>query len=312
MKRLIIGLLLVTFLFISTFASADTIDLKSMTIEELQALIDAAQEEINLREANAETASLEENRSEYAFIDSLSVQELVDAAAAVDEALREKLAIDSFDVPVGTWTVGKHLNSGLYSIIPQNERDNVHCTIALKEFNNDSIQIKGETESGYYHHLFVEDGDTIEVKYNGVTFLSGSPCPTFEGANTHNCKISLSEYSAGELQSLFSAIVKKLEGESIPAFTIDAGIWVVGKDIPAGTYDIDAHVDGKNGNYGFSVYAESKRFGHGKGVVSMYGYGQKHETKAANIELKDGYYVFADGCMATFTVSDTNVFFGQQ
>ena len=104
-----------------------------------------------------------------------------------------------------------------------------------------------------------------------------------------------------------------MAGQTIPSLTVGCGIWIVGLDIPSGTYDILAFVSENYGNYSFSIFDEDTEFfGPGSlgNQISMFGFGNKSETKASNITLTSGEIIITDGCMATFSVADENVYFG--
>ena len=307
MKRFI-ALLIVVFLFLSSVvAFGENSGYENLTLDELQAILDDVQAEIK-RRSSSETESgavaIQLGDQHY------TVEELIDMCSAINHELLTRAEFESFDVPVGTWTVGKHMKAGLYSIVPQNTNDSVYCDVSLSQLNGNKVSVSGEVESGFIHHLLLSDGDTIEIKYHGVTFSSGSPYPTYEASDYSKSVISFTNYSDKELKETYSAITKLLSGTSVPTIILECGIWIVGEDIPAGTYDIEAFVNEKRGNYSFLIYDDSKMLSLNRSDFAMFGYGKSHETNASNIVLVDGNIILTQGCMATLTVSDTSVFFG--
>ena len=87
------------------------------------------------------------------------------------------------------------------------------------------------------------------------------------------------------------------------------GIWVVGEDIPAGTYDISAVLADSHGNFDFYVYSSTGWKSSSGDILTLYGYGNEAKT-AMHIELKDGYVLVVNDCTATLTPSSDDVFFG--
>ena len=85
---------------------------------------------------------------------------------------------------------------------------------------------------------------------------------------------------------------------------MDAGIWVVGQDIPEGIYDISAYITKNYGNFGFSIIDQS-----GNSILSLHGYGNDLKS-ASHIKVYEGNIIIADGCVAEMTISSDNIFFG--
>lgn len=307
MKRLLTLLMVFFLLLTSVVAHGENSGYENLTLEELQAILDDVQAEIN-RRSNSETVpeatTIQLGDQQY------SIEELVDMSSAINHELLTRANFSSFDVPVGTWTVGKHMKAGLYSIVPQNINAGVYCDASLSQFAGSKVSISGETESGFIHHLLLSDGDTIEVEYHGVTFSAGSPYPTYETSDYSKSTISFTDYSDKELIETYLTITKQLSNASVPAIILECGIWIVGEDLPAGTYDIEAFVNENSGNYSFLIYEDSKKFSQNRSDLSMFGFGKIYETSASNITLVDGNIIFAKGCMAKLTVSNSEVFFG--
>lgn len=243
-------------------------------------------------------------------IDDCSIEELVNICCAINKALVDRNNLEPFDVPVGTWTVGKNLNAGLYAVLPIKPKDYNHFTVAFSQTGK-SIMMQGETKSGYIRHVFLNDGDMIEIEYNNSTLAPGTPYPHFEGEDYSKAPFIVSDYSDDELKTIYSDIMELLADQDFPSLTIDGGIWIVGQDIPVGTYDIKAYVTEKTGNYQFSVFDSLSEMESLGGEISMFGYGNESETSASNCELEAGNIIFANGCMATLKVSDKDVFFGK-
>lgn len=242
-------------------------------------------------------------------IDDCSIEELVNICCAINKALTDRNNLESFDVPVGTWTVGKNLNAGLYAVLPTKPKDYNHFTVSFSQTGK-SIMMQGETKSGYIRHVFLNDGDIIEIEYNNSTLSPGTPYPHFDGEDYSKAPIIVSDYNDDELKTIYSEIMELLANQDFPSLTIDGGIWIVGQDIPVGTYDIKAYVNEEHGNYGFNVFSSASEIETLGGDISMYGYGNGDETSASNCELKAGNIIITNGCMATLKVSDENVFFG--
>ena len=105
---------------------------------------------------------------------------------AIANELQSRYTIDEFDVPSGTWIVGKHIKSGTYSIRPASgakKNSNIHYEIKTAQIGNNSMMLSGEAESGFPSHVVLRDGDTITINYSGVSFSTGILFPSFTGVN---------------------------------------------------------------------------------------------------------------------------------
>jgi len=244
-------------------------------------------------------------------IDECSIEELVNICSAINHELQIRNEIEPFDVPVGKWTVGKHLNPGLYSIQPHKSDDYMHFIVTYNNAGHNTLGMESEAESGLLHHVLLSKGDEIEIQYGSVTFSTGSPYPNFNGEDYERAPIIVSNYSDDELRTIYSSIMSLLSNQDIPEMTIEGGLWLVGQDIPEGTYDINAYLNDEYGNYQFSLFNDESSIADLSGEISMYGYGKKHDTSAANCQLKAGNLIFANGCLVSLKVSNDNVFFGK-
>ena len=242
-------------------------------------------------------------------LDDCSIEELVNICSAINKTLEDRNNLEAFDVPVGTWTVGQHLNAGLYAILPTKSKDSCFFDVTYSETGN-TVMLQGEAESGYIRHLLLSEGDKIEIKYNSSTFSPGTPYPHFDGEDYSKAPFIASDYSEEELKIVYSDIMELLANQDIPSITIEGGIWIVGQDIPIGTYDIKAYLNEEHGNYEFSVYNSISEIETLGGDIAMFGYGNGDETSASNCELKKGNVIFTNGCMANLKVSNKNTFFG--
>lgn len=244
-------------------------------------------------------------------INECSIEELVNICSAINQELQIRNQIDPFVVPVGKWTVGKHLIPGLYSIQPQKSDDFMNFIVTFNNSGHNTLDMESEAESGLLRHVLLSDGDEIEIKYSSVTFSSGTPYPHFKGEDYLKAPIIVANYSDDELRTKYTSIMTLISNQDIPEITVEGGLWVVGQDIPEGTYDINAYLNDEHGNYQFSLFTDESSIGDFSGELTMFGYGNKHDTSAANCQLKVGNLILASGCLVSLKVSDDDVFFGQ-
>ena len=237
-----------------------------------------------------------------------STKDYVNLCAAINDELLSRNQFDSFDVPIGTWTVGKQLQSGLYELTIQSEHDFSFFDLSLSAITGVPLRVSVETLSGPFSHLVLEDGDVIDLKSSGLRFCAGIPFPSFEGSDPGKTPFKVSDYTDEELKDLYQIIVKKLESCDLPDQVLPGGIWVVGKDIPAGTYDMKSSLK-SNGNYTIMVNSSTNFRSSFADLLSIFGYGDDGK-EALNVELQEGYIVVVEGCKAILSQSDDNVFFG--
>lgn len=244
--------------------------------------------------------------------DEISSENAADLAAlckAVAAEYERRHSFDSFNVPVGTWTVGKNLNSGLYSVQLMNGKDYGYFTFVLSQYGNSKVLASTESKQGPFSHIWLNDGDTVEITADTVTFAPGIFGAVFEDADQGTASLDLSMYDDKALTELYHELILQLGQEPVSSITVPGGVWKVGEDIPAGTYDVSAVLNDSHGNFSFSVYSSSSWKSTFGDVLSVHGYGNEEKT-AMNIELKDGYVLIASDCTATLTESNENVFFG--
>ncbi len=237
-------------------------------------------------------------------------QDLINLSAAVAAVLQERQQIESFEVPVGAWTVGKHLSPGLYAANMLKEPGFSYFDVTLNQFGCVTTRVTVETKAGPFSHMFLQEGDVLDVKSDGVLLSAGICCPTYEGADAAAVEEDFTVYDDGELKELYSLLTHKLADQELPDIQLPGGIWVVGEDVPAGTYDISAAVQDNHGNFQFKVYsAHNRMVNSGGDMLSLFGYGADPE-EAKNFEIPEGCTIIVDGCVATLSHADENVFFG--
>jgi len=277
---------------------AEEYDLANMTTRELQSLKKAIQDELDARQTNE--ADNIPSAVEISDIGSFTLQEVIDTCKAITDRQEQLNHFDSFEVPVGTWTVGKNLYSGTYSVAASNPKDSGYIYLTLSEYNNRVFNLSAEDTGCPFRHFVLSDGDTIEIPYNTLVFTPGSFGVSFEGANGNGTRVDVSQYNESELKQIYHLFIDALANQKdLPKIVVPAGIWVVGRDIPVGTYDITAHITAEHGNFSFESDA-----------ISLYGYGSDIE-KAQQITLTEGSVVVTDGCVAELTISADEVFFGK-
>lgn len=304
MFRKIISIVSVCLLLCSAGAAEDYC-FDTMTEAELRALIQHAEAELQRREEYAREDVANLNLAGQAY----TVEELAHVCAAIKDEAERRGAFNEFEVPVGTWEVGKHLSAGTYAIRPQSGSGTVYLDVTSSRLKS-KLSVSGECESGWFRHIELIKGDSIEIKYNKVVFSPAELYPVFAGADHQQSPIDVSGYSDAALQQTYAEIVKQLADAQVPEITIPSGVWVVGEHIPAGTYDIVAFVNEDTGNYSFYLcngLADVAKYG---GSMSLHGFGKKYDTSAASITLKEGNALLLDGCMVRLTKASQNLFFG--
>ena len=236
-------------------------------------------------------------------------QDLINLSKVVSSVMQERQQVEQFEVPVGTWTVGKHLNPGLYSIsIP--EGGYTYFFVTLNQFGGARVLVSVDSEAGPFSHIYLQEGDILEVMSGEVVLSTGICVPSYEETFAEAVEEDFSGYNDSELQELYSILTKKLEDQELPKISLPGGIWVVGEDVPAGTYDIDVFLRDSHGNFGFTVYSSINRMNNSVGdLLSLHGYGAEHE-EAKNIVIPEGSIIVVSGCEAVLSPSDENVFFG--
>lgn len=248
-------------------------------------------------------------------LDQYSIEELINICCAIKEEVTEWNEIEPFNVPVGKWTVGEHLNPGVYSIISYNDLDQTIFDVKYQNGSGEDYYMRSQTPSGNFYHLPLNIGDQITIEDESATFATGIPYPEYVGEDATQISIDFSDYEYDELVSTYAYIMKLLANQNIPEMTITAGVWTVGKDIPAGTYDISAYVEEEDGNYDFRVFADITKLKlntyDDEERYYMSGFGNGSSTNASNCELKEGNVILANGCRAKLKVFDNNVFFGK-
>ena len=243
-------------------------------------------------------------------LDKCSAGELEGICSDIVELL-EVSEVEKFTVPAGTWIVGKNISSGVYSIKSTGKSSSVYCSIKSSRWGDSAILISSETASGSLRHISLIDGDEIEISYKEVVFSREASYPKFQTAEKTGKSYDLSDYPQKELQNVYQTAIQKLSGQTFSDIVLSGEIWIVGKDIPSGRYDIKAYVKEGHGNYSFQVYNNEKNSSEsGLSQISMFGYGNDVSTNASNIELKEGAVVVADGCMLKLSHADEDVFFG--
>lgn len=320
MRKIVLMICLVILFLFSVNATAETLNYEDMSLEELQVILDSVQAEMARRQKlvdETETAAsqfevLDENETAASQFEgkNFTVNELINMCAAITREMSLRNNFEGFNVPVGEWTVGKHLNAGQYAILAKNQDGYIFCDFVLSRFGGSEASISGEAEPGFIHHIDLNDGDTVRIKYSEVVFSPGTFYPTYEGADYSQSLVNFSEYTDNELKLTYQSIMHILSGQDIPSFILECGIWVVGEDFPAGTYDIEAFLNASHGNYSFLLFSDSSDLNMFSADLSMFGYGDDRDTSAANIVLKEGDIIITDGCMAKLTASNSNVFFG--
>lgn len=242
-------------------------------------------------------------------ISQLTVADLTGFCSNIARELEKRNSIDSFDVPIGTWTVGENLNNGLYSVQLKYGQSSAYFNFTFSQFGNSNVRASSESPKGAFRHVRLNDGDIVEITSGPVTFSTGTFAPIFADANEEGVTVDLGTFTDEELIVLYHSLIQQLGQHSISSMTVPGGIWVVGEDIPAGTYDIDASLGDSHGNFSVLVCSSANVMSSFGDVLSMFGYGNEIET-AMNIEMKDGYVLILDDCSATLSASDENVFFG--
>jgi len=252
-------------------------------------------------------------------IDQYSVEELINICCAIKKEVSKWNDIEPFDVPVGKWTVGEHLNPGIYSITSIDPNDSsdweeVDFQITFVNGSGQAHHMRSQSLSGSFHHIPLSIGDQIEIEDKSATFSEGIQFPEYEGEDDSKIAIDFTDYDYEELVLTYSAIIEELANKEIPEMTICAGVWIVGKDIPEGTYNISAYIE-DGANYDFYVISNISKlldYAYGDDVLyEMEGYGKDAGTNASNCELSNGNVIVTRGCMAKLTVFDNNVFFGK-
>ena len=236
-------------------------------------------------------------------------EDLMNLCAAISVELQSRNRIESFQVPVGSWTVGKHLKSGLYSIGVQDKNHLSYFDLTLSQFGGITVRASVDSPAGTIDHIWLQDGDTIEIKSDAVIISAGVPFPQYEQADPEAVSDDLTLFTDAELTSLYHMIIPMLQGKTLLPLDLPGGIWIAGEDFPAGSYDAVAYLKDDRGNYGFSVYEDAANFGYNWGIVQLYGYGSEEKT-ALNLDIPDGGIVFVNGCRAKLSTSNPDVFFG--
>ena len=242
-------------------------------------------------------------------ITQLSTAELTGICSNIAKELEKRNTIDSFDIPNGTWTVGENLNNGLYSIHLKNGQHYAYFNLTLSQVGNFTVRASSESEKGAFSHVWLNSGDVVEITSGPVTLSTGTFAPTFADADEDGISIDLNTLTDDELVELYRNMIQQLSQHSISSMTIPGGVWIIGEDIPAGTYDIKASLGDSHGNFSVLIYSTTSFISSFGDVLSLFGYGNEEET-AMNIEMQDGYVLILVDCTATLSTSDENVFFG--
>ena len=228
-----------------------------------------------------------------------------------EELDRRAYDTPKFSVPIGEWKVGKNLEPGTYMLMAVEDGN---------FYKNSSIEIishrwKGNYFSPYledgsipFENLVLLDGDTIHIKYDEVLFKK---CATVVRLSEEcGTMYDLSSMSESELLVLNEEIVKLLgNSDEVSRFSLNGGIYVVGKDIPEGMYDVEMCGSARGGNYTFEVYSSAKDMGVWNGVPAVYGFADESQT-VRNITLHAGEVVYLDDAAAVFSKGTEDVFFG--
>ena len=278
----------------------------NMPLRKLQAMNGLIQAEIDKR------TTIPENDGPGAVqiddLGSLSCKEIIDTCKAIADRYDHLNTFDSFNVPIGTWTVGENLFSGIYSVRQvSNDYNYPYIYPSLAEYGNTQLVLSAQDPSCPLEHIVLNDGDSFEVPFNEIKLAPGILTIQFENADAAGSVIDVSEYNEAELIQIYRTLIAALSNrKDLPKITIPGGIWTVGQDIPAGTYDISAYINSSSGNFDAEVLKAGQYY---QKTISLFGYGNERKD-ALQIVLNEGDVFVAGGCKADLTVSSNNVFFG--
>ena len=245
-------------------------------------------------------------------LDHYKTQDLINLSAAVAAILQERQQVDPFVVPVGSWTAGKHLNPGLYSVQLATEDGYNSIDITLSQFGNTTTRVLIDSPAAPFSHMVLQDGDVFNVLSDELALAEGICCPSYKEANIEAVKKDFTIYDDSELKELYNILMKKLANQELPDIILPGGIWVAGEDFPTGTYDVSAFVNDPYGHPSFKIYTESRRMVNSGGdLLTMSGFGSE-PLEARNIDIQEGYIVIVEGTEAVLSHSDDNVFFGSK
>lgn len=304
MKKLCIFFLVLILVCLPFNSLSEGFNLSEMSTRELQTLKKAIQDELDARQTNASDSTL--SSMEISDIGSFTLQEVIDTCKAISDRQTGLNSFDSFEVPIGTWTVGKNLYSGTYAIsMPAPSfigdfasSDYASINMNLSEYGKKNVGLSGNYHEYLLNHVLLSDGDTLEIDETSLSFSPGTYGISFEGANGNGTPVDISQYSDMELTQIYQLFISALANQQdIPKMTIPSGIWIVGRDIPVGTYAISVYCPSGSGNFSFSSDQLD---------VS----GNHDEIIKLQSEFREGSIVIADGCFADLTVSSDEVFFG--
>lgn len=249
---------------------------------------------------------------DYVLDEGASIEDCLhlNAQIARELELRTNASIE-FSVPIGEWTVGKNLESGTYTLIPVKDGNfykSSSIEIISPRWEGNYFSLLLEDGSIPFENLILLDGDTIRIDFDEMRFKKGPAVVCLSEAL--GTMYDLSSMPESELMALNEQIVKLLgHSDQISSFKLNGGMYVVGKDIPEGVYDVDICGSANGGNYTFELYPSLKDVGLFNGDPSVYGFADESNT-IRNLELHAGEVVFLEDAAGIFTLGKKDVFFG--
>ena len=231
-------------------------------------------------------------------LNGYTTEELVATCAAISNEIQRRCSIKTFDVPIGTWTVGKHLHPGVYSIASASRGGYYKFNVSGKKYG-------GNEEASFWgtdivSHIALDENDVISIEEGSASFSIGKQLPDFPDANLSCAIISVGNYASDELLNLYCRIIQELAENKPGQIHLESGVWIVGEDVPAGTYDITVRKNENDYQFLLRIY-------NSKDPLWVDG---NEQDQIAMKELKKGNIIVLMGNMDLASSSD-NVFFGE-